>query len=89
MSFEEFEKYIESIGFKYYKKDSNSFRYEYKSHLGLNKYRIDIYYDIYNGSYDFYNGYKWFGLHAYNDLRHIEKEFKKELRSIKLKGLLG
>ena len=71
---EEFKKITESIGFK-----DTGYYYRYNDYI----------IDFYDEHYDFFNGYKWFGLHAYNDLRHIEKEFKREIRSIKLKGLLG
>ena len=72
----DFQKYIESIGFKYNVKDY--FHY-YK------KYRIDLdYYDY----YDFWTGSKWIKKIEFNDLTPF-KVFKKELRSIKLKKILG
>ena len=86
MSREEFITYIESIGFKYYKKDSISVRYEY---LCLTKYRIDIYRDIYYDIYDFWNGSEFVQNIHLNDLRLIQECFKKELRSIKLRNILG
>ena len=71
----EFVEFIESIGFK--NKSNNGSYYIYKF------YRINLYEYI----YDFYNGSKWY-YYDYNDLRSIEKYFKRELRSIKLKELL-
>ena len=71
---EEFKKITESIGFK-----DTGYYYRY------NDYIIDLSYD---DEYGFCDGSKWY-YYEYNDLRHIEKEFKREIRSIKLKGLLG
>ena len=71
---EEFIKYIESIGFE--EIDSNYYVYKYCD--------IDLYEDI----YVFHNGYEWFYDIDLNDLTLLEKYFKKELRSIKLKQLL-
>ena len=72
----DFKKYIESIGFIY-----DDFTHRYK------EYRIDLDYDC----YDFYDGSKWWcnkDYKDYNDFTPLEKEFKRELRSIKLKQLL-
>ena len=75
MDLYEFRKIMVSIGFKY-----NGHRYyEYKN------YQIDLY----NNYYNFYNGLEWFYANTLTDLRPLEKYFKKELRSIKLKQLLG
>ena len=68
-----FQKYIESIGFK-----NSGFGHFYKEYI------IDIY-DIY---YDFWTGSKWIKKIEFNDLTPF-KVFKKELRSIKLKKILG
>ena len=76
MNCKEFEKLIKSIGFDY---DVSEHIYIYK-HFGI---------DLYNECYNFYNGYEWNGGYYYNDLKNIENNFKKELRSIKLKQLLG
>ena len=78
MSEEEFKKFIESIGFEY-----DGYNYIYNG--CENCYEIDLY----NNCYDFYNGYKWLGLHAYNNLTPFENYFKKKLRSIKLKKILS
>ena len=74
MILEEFEKYIESIGFK----QINAYYY-------YNDHRIKLHYNW----YDFYNGSKWFEYYDLNDLRLIENYFKKELRTFKLKKILG
>ena len=74
MNYEQFKKYIESIGFKH-----NDRLFKYK------EYRIDLY----RYSYGFYNGFEWSILLDLNDLTLFEKEFKKELRFIKLKNILG
>ena len=73
----DFQKYIESIGFKH---NVTDYYHYYK------KYIIDLYYDEY---YDFFNGSKWIKKIEFNDLALLEKEFKKELRSIKFKKILG
>ena len=70
----DFKKYIESIGFIY-----DDFTHRYK------EYKIRFNYIV----YDFYNGSEWIYNTKLNDLRLIENYFKQELRSIKLKGLLG
>ena len=75
MSIEEFKQFIESIGFG----EITGNYYKYNDH------RIDLSGDF----YDYHNGYDWFLNIYYKDLRYIKKEFKKELRSIKLKKLLG
>ena len=75
MNIEEFEKYINSIGFK-----THDWYYVYE------KYRIDL---LKNSCYyDYYNGSEWVFSIPLNDLTPIEEEFKQKLRSIKLKGLL-
>ena len=76
MNREEFKHFILSIGFKY--NDSGYYGYYYKN------YRINLYTDC----YDLCDGSGWVG-YDYNDLSPLEKEFKKELRSIKLKKILG
>ena len=73
MSLEEFKKIIESIGFEYAHRIQ-----EYK------KYIIKLY----NNCYYFYNGSEWFRIDL-NDLTPFNKYFKRELRSIKLKKILG
>ena len=78
MTREEFIKFIESIGFKYNKhKDYYDYK-EYGIYLLQNNYN---YYVFYNGS----------GCITYvlDDLTPLEKYFKNELRSIKLKNILG
>ena len=71
--FYEFKRYIESIGFK-----RNGIYYVYK------EYRLYLLSNYYN----FNNGSLWVQDIDLNDLRPF-KVFKKELRSIKLKQLLG
>ena len=73
MSREEFKQFILSIGFKY-----NGY-YVYKEFV------IYLYYN----DYDFHNGSEWYDNNDINDLRLIENYFKRELRSIKLKNILG
>ena len=73
MSKYEFKIYIETIGFKII----GIGYYEYK------EYSI-TFYDVY---YNFYNGSGWIN-YNYNDLTPIKENFKKELRSYKLKALL-
>ena len=73
MNNKEFKKYIESIGFKYF-----GCYYDYK------EYRIDLY----EYCYYFYNGSDW-DMKNIDDLTPFNKYFKQELRSIKLKELLG
>ena len=68
-----FQKYIESIGFKYF-----DCYYDYK------EYRIFLNSD----NYSFYNGSDW-DMKNIDDLTPFNKYFKQELRSIKLKQLLG
>ena len=66
MTREEFEKFIEYIGFK--SNDILDYYHYYK------QYRIDLYYD----EYGFYNGSKWF-YYGYNDLtplKQIERSYK-------------
>ena len=73
---EEFIMFIESIGFKSIKFNS------YYSYKEFEIYLHGVYYILYNGSEricDFY----------YNDLTPFDKYFKNELRSIKLKKILG
>ena len=76
MNREEFKNYIESIGF-IYERTEDFDRYVYK------KYRIDLA----SNYYHFYNGSEW-DSYELNDLTPLAKEFKKELRSIKLKQIL-
>ena len=74
MSNDEFIKYIESIGFKY-----NYGLYEYK---GFRIYLFSFY-------YSFFNDLKKIQMvESYNELRPLENNFKKEIRSFKLKQLL-
>ena len=73
MSKEEFEKYIKSIGFK-----PNAFYYVYKYYI--------LY--LYDDHYTFYIDSKLIARYDLNDLTPF-KVFKKELRSNKLKQLLG
>ena len=85
MNVEEFKKFIESIGFKY-----NGHYYVYKEYHGVDHLDYQIYrIDLYEYFYYFYNGSEWFDNIYLNDLRPIQEHLKKELRSIKLKGLLG
>ena len=70
----DFQKYIESIGFK----QINAYYY-------YNDHRIKLHYNW----YVFYNGSKWFEYYDLNDLSPLENEFKHELRRIKLKQLLN
>ena len=72
----EFKKIIESIGFK----DINYAYYEYKEYT--------IY--LYGVYYDFHNGFYWNSCtYELNDLTPIQENFKKKLRSVKLKKILG
>ena len=74
MKREEFKKVILSIGF--IKIIGVIYRYkDYSIHF-------------FGDTYHFFNGLECIGLHNYNDLTPF-KVFKKELRSIKLKQLLG
>ena len=73
MSLEEFKKIIETIGFEY---DTIGYYYEYKEYCIV----------LYKDQYSFYNGSKW--IYNITDLIPFEKEFKREIRSIKLKQLL-
>ena len=73
MNREEFIIFIKSLGFEY-----NGFCYRYKNYI------IDLYQD----HYDLYNGSGWNVKIYLNDLSPLDKEFKKELRRIKLKELL-
>ena len=75
----DFQKYIKSIGFKF---DDNY--HEYKKYYEYKKFRIYLY----TNYYSFYNGYEWIYNRDLNDSTPLEKEFKNELRSIKLKELL-
>ena len=77
MNREEFKKIIESIGFE---TNDRNYVYIYK------KIRIDLFFIDH---YDFFNGSEWTLCIPFNDLTQLEKYFKKELRSFKLKGLLG
>ena len=69
----DFQKYIESIGFK----QSDVF-YRYKGYI------INLNYK----SYNFYNRSGWALNISLNNLKPLQKEFKQESRSIKLKELL-
>ena len=73
MNREEFKKLIESIGFEY-----NGFNYVYEE-CGVS---------LYSKCYNFFNSYRWVD-YEYNDLTPLKEYFKKELRSIKLKQILG
>ena len=75
MSREEFINYIESIGFKYIGGYYSSYKYK----------GCEI--EFFNDHYYFFNGSKLVCC-EFNDLKPLEKEFKRELRSIKLKQLL-
>ncbi len=74
MGFLEFIKYIESIGFK----EFMFVTYEYKN------FKIDAW----GFNYEFHHNNLYIGRFKFNDLTPIEKYFKKELRSIKLKRIL-
>ena len=76
MSTEEFKQFIESIGFKF---NSHNIFYEYKE---FKIYLRPNYYDLFDGSI-------WTYCIKLNDLKPLEKYFKRELRSIKLKKILG
>ena len=80
MNYDEFKKLIESIGFK-----SNVFHIYQKDYNGVKSYSINLY----NDCYHFFYGSEWIIDIPLNNLTPIEKYFKRELRSIKLKGLLG
>ena len=79
MSREEFIKYIRSIGFKYSGKGHKADIYYYKEYKLLT---IDYYYKFKNVS----TGMGWYTM---DHLVPFETYFKKELRTIKLKALLG
>ena len=79
MSKEEFKKYIESIGFKYIAQV-----YTTDTHYRYKNYQIDLY----NNNYNFYNRSGWALNISLNNLKPLQKEFKNELRSIKLKKIL-
>ena len=72
----EFHEFIKSLGFKL---NGVYGGYIYK------EYKIDLY----GYHYDFYNGSEWVFSIPLNDLTPLVKEFKKELRSIKLINILG
>ena len=76
MDKDEFISFIVSIGFK---NGPLGFHYVYKK------------YDIYLGEeyYHFYYGDIWFEYINFNDLTPFENNMIKELRTIKLKALLG
>ena len=69
---EEFKKFIKSIGFKF-----DGLYYDYKQYSIF----------VYNRNYYFYNGSGCI-TYVLDDLTPLEKEFKKELRSIKLNQIL-
>ena len=71
----DFQKYILSIGFE---TTEDLFVYKYK------QYRIQIFHDMY--FFDYVPGWCFYG---YNDLTPFNKYLKHELRSIKLKKILG
>ena len=71
---EEFKELIESIGFSHV----NMYSF-YKG------FKIEFYFHI--DEYYFYDGSNWL-FYDYSDLTPINKYFKKELRSFKLKALL-
>ena len=73
MSRDDIEKLIISIGFKY------NVYYEYKEYCIV----------LYKDQYSFYNGSEWIRNIYLNDLSPIKEHFKNELRSIKLKKILG
>ena len=75
MNINEFIKLTESIGFKF----NIDYIYVYKN--------FRIYFHV--ECYDFWNGSEWIKYIPYNDLEHIDKYLKKELRAIKLKHILG
>ena len=80
---EEFIKYIESIGFKLLYRYPKILLYEYGKH------NIDLYEDYYYYYTRFpFEGACDIGEYNFNNLRPFETNFKKELRSIKLKKLL-
>ena len=70
----EFVNFIQSIGF-----ENKGMFYKYK------KYKINLMPEY----YDFKNVTDWYMLIELNDITRLENVFKKELRSIKLKHLLG
>ena len=76
VDFLNFQKYLESIGFKRF----GLYVYTY------NEYTINIYAKYCR--YDFYNGSKWVVCIEFYDLTPLKNEFKKELRSLKLKQIL-
>jgi hypothetical protein len=80
MNIEEFIKYIELIGFRYISYDHYIYKYK--------EIKLDLYSDSYD-SYYFWNGSDWIYDIPLNDLKPINEYFKKELRCIKLKALLG
>ena len=86
MNKNEFKNYIEYIGFKF---KFTVYYYGNKEYNGVDYYqwqKCEI--KLYDSNYGFNNGFIS-SEHEYNDLKPLEKEFKKELRSIKLKQLLG
>jgi hypothetical protein len=76
MNQEEFIILIKSIGFEKF----GDHLYNYK------EFSIYLYFHV--DEYDFRNGYEWTDDISLNDLTPLENNFKKELRSIKLKQLL-
>ena len=77
---EEFVKFIKYIGFK-----TNGYFYIYK------EYQIDLVYNHLYSSYGYYNFYNKITIMSIplDDLTPLKKEFKRELRSFKLKKLLS
>ena len=78
MKQEEFIKLIESIGFKFEGIWNEERYYDYKN------YKIDLSSDL----YELYDGSGWCSSYNIDDLKPLEKEFKNELRSNKLKQIL-
>ena len=76
MSRDEFITLIESIGFKHNKIYDY---YEYK----------EFSIELFNDYFDFWDDIVCIRFISFNNLEHIKNCFKKELRTIKLKQLLG
>ena len=69
----EFEKFIESIGFKY-----NGHYYRYKDYIIF----------LNSDNYEFNNGSEWVLCIEFYDLTPLKNELKNEFRSLKLKQIL-
>ena len=76
MNREDFKIFIKCIGFK---SDTSVFYYVYKD------YKINLFED---NSYNLFKGSEWIGFEYCNNMEILERYFKKELRSFKLKQLL-